>query len=49
MKDVAADQFADGRVPHVVPNVLGPDAGGSAGWSDVATIVPVEYVPRLRR
>jgi alpha-L-rhamnosidase len=40
MKDVAADQFADGRVPHVVPNVLGPDAGGSAGWSDVATIVP---------
>ncbi len=40
MKDVAADQFADGRVPHVVPNVLGPNAGGSAGWSDVATIVP---------
>jgi alpha-L-rhamnosidase len=40
MKDVAADQFADGRVPHVVPNVRGPDAGGSAGWSDVATIVP---------
>ncbi len=40
MKDVAADQFIDGRVPHVVPNVLGPDAGGSAGWSDVATIVP---------
>ncbi|MDP4284407.1 MAG: family 78 glycoside hydrolase catalytic domain [Bacteroidota bacterium] len=40
MKDVAADQFADGRVPHVVPNVLGPGAGGSAGWSDVATIVP---------
>jgi len=40
MKDVAADQFADGRVPHVVPNVLGPAAGGSAGWSDVATIVP---------
>ena len=40
MKDVAADQFPDGRIPHVVPNVLGPDAGGSAGWSDVATIVP---------
>ncbi len=40
MKDVAADQFADGRIPHVVPNVLGTDAGGSAGWSDVATIVP---------
>ena len=40
MKDVVADQFPDGRIPHVVPNVLGPDAGGSAGWSDVATIVP---------
>lgn len=40
MKDVAADQFIDGRVPHVVPNVLGAGAGGSAGWSDVATIVP---------
>ena len=40
MKDVAADQFPDGRVPHVIPNVLGPDAGGSAGWSDVATIIP---------
>ncbi|MDE3184406.1 MAG: family 78 glycoside hydrolase catalytic domain [Bacteroidota bacterium] len=40
MQDVAADQFADGRVPHVVPNVLGADAGGSAGWSDVSTIVP---------
>ncbi len=40
MKDVAADQFADGAVPHVIPNVLGPDGGGSAGWSDVATIIP---------
>ncbi len=40
LKDVAADQFASGAVPHVVPNVLGPDEGGSAGWSDVATIAP---------
>ncbi|KAA9035645.1 Bacterial alpha-L-rhamnosidase [Ginsengibacter hankyongi] len=40
MKDVAADQFPDGRVPHVIPNVLGPDAGGSTGWSDVSTIIP---------
>lgn len=44
LKDVAADQYADGSVPHVIPNVLaqgktsGP--GGSTGWSDVATIVP---------
>lgn len=40
MKDVAADQFKDGRVSHVVPNVLGKDAGGSSGWADVATIIP---------
>jgi alpha-L-rhamnosidase len=44
LKDVAADQYADGSVPHVIPNVIaqgrtsGP--GGSTGWSDVATIVP---------
>lgn len=40
LKDVAADQGADGKVPHVIPNVLGADAGGSAGWADVATIIP---------
>lgn len=40
MKDVAADQFANGAVPHVVPNVLGGNEGGSAGWADVSTIIP---------
>ena len=40
LKDVAADQEPDGRVPHVIPNVLGARAGGSAGWADVATIIP---------
>ncbi len=40
MKDVAVDQFENGSVPFVVPNVLGPTAGGSAGWADVATIIP---------
>ncbi len=39
LKDVAADQV-NGSVPFVVPNVLGPNAAGSAGWADVATIVP---------
>ena len=42
--DVAADQFASGSVPHVVPNVLpdfaGHEPGGAAGWADVATIIP---------
>ncbi len=40
LKDVAADQNADGRVPFVVPNVLDSMAGGSAGWADVSTIIP---------
>ena len=40
MKDVAADQQPNGSVPFVIPNVLGPNAGGSAGWADVATIIP---------
>jgi alpha-L-rhamnosidase len=39
LRDVAADQFASGAVPHVIPNVLG-NGGGSTGWSDVSTIVP---------
>jgi alpha-L-rhamnosidase len=40
MKDLAADQQPDGRVPFVVPNVLKPTSGGSAGWADAATIIP---------
>ncbi len=40
LKDVAADQRADGSVPFVVPNVLGQNEMGSAGWADVATIAP---------
>ena len=39
LKDVAADQV-NGNVPFVVPNVLGESSGGSAGWADVATIIP---------
>ena len=40
LKDVAADQGEDGRIPFVIPNVLGQAAGGSAGWADVCTIIP---------
>jgi alpha-L-rhamnosidase len=40
LKDVAADQGANGSVPFVVPNVLGVGASGSAGWADAATIIP---------
>ena len=40
LKDVAADQHLDGSVPFVIPNVLEPAAGASAGWADAATIIP---------
>ncbi|MBS1656437.1 MAG: family 78 glycoside hydrolase catalytic domain, partial [Bacteroidetes bacterium] len=40
MKDVAADQYANGSVPFVIPNVLGPNSGGSTGWADVSVIIP---------
>jgi alpha-L-rhamnosidase len=39
MLDVEADQV-DGKVPFVLPNVLGEGAVNSCGWADVATIVP---------
>ncbi|MBC2839326.1 family 78 glycoside hydrolase catalytic domain [Robiginitalea sp. SC105] len=42
LKDLSADQLENGSVPFVVPNVLGPNASGSAGWGDVATIIPWE-------
>jgi alpha-L-rhamnosidase len=38
--DLRTAQLADGRVPVVVPNVLGPDWSGIAGWSDAVCVVP---------
>ncbi|HEV7499209.1 MAG TPA: family 78 glycoside hydrolase catalytic domain, partial [Vicinamibacteria bacterium] len=41
--DVAADQYANGSVPYVVPDVLTlPDhpAAGSAAWADASVIIP---------
>jgi len=44
LKDVALDQQDDGAVPFVVPNVLTHDtrkgAAASAGWADVAVVLP---------
>ncbi|MFN0176430.1 MAG: family 78 glycoside hydrolase catalytic domain [Saprospiraceae bacterium] len=40
LKDLAADQHPDGMVPWVIPNVLRPRNGASAGWADAATIIP---------
>lgn len=39
LKDVEADQHADGGIPFVVPDVL-RNGGVSAGWADVAVIAP---------
>jgi alpha-L-rhamnosidase len=38
-RDIAADQLPNGRVPHVIPDVLKGD-GGSTAWADVSLIVP---------
>lgn len=40
LKDLAADQTAAGSIPFVIPNVLGENAGGSAGWADAGVIIP---------
>ncbi|MGN1248433.1 MAG: family 78 glycoside hydrolase catalytic domain [Candidatus Spyradocola sp.] len=42
LHDLNASQDAQGRIPHVIPNILGPNSAGSAAWGDVATIVPWE-------
>lgn len=39
LKDLSADQFRNGSVPHVIPNIF-DSTGGSAGWADAATIIP---------
>ena len=38
LKDVAADQLANGSVPFVIPNVK--QGNGATGWADVCTIIP---------
>ena len=43
LRDLSADQYENGSVPHVIPDALTtPDraAAGSAGWADAAVIVP---------
>jgi len=39
LKDLSADQYANGAIPHVVPDVL-RNKQTSAGWADVAVIAP---------
>ena len=43
MKDLAADQYKDGRVPDVIPDALRlteGEASGRTGWADACTIIP---------
>ncbi len=40
LDDLSADQMDNGAVPHVIPNVLGDNAAGAAGWGDAAAVVP---------
>jgi alpha-L-rhamnosidase len=40
LRDVQADQLPNGSIPFVVPNVINEGSSGSAGWGDVATIIP---------
>ena len=43
LRDVAADQYENGSVPHVIPDALtrpGNLAAGAAGWGDAAVIIP---------
>ena len=39
LTDLSIDQFPDGKVPLLIPNIGNPD-GGIPGWGDVATILP---------
>ncbi|MBN2813944.1 MAG: family 78 glycoside hydrolase catalytic domain, partial [Bacteroidales bacterium] len=39
LRDLEADQV-EGRVPFVIPNVLGSGSVNSAGWADAATVIP---------
>ncbi len=40
LEDLAAEQWPDGGVPYVIPDVLRADDPAAAAWSDAATIVP---------
>ncbi|MCE4565400.1 glycoside hydrolase family 78 protein [Maribellus sp. CM-23] len=39
MKDVESDQLEDGKVPHVIPDVLNKQ-GGATGWADAVAVIP---------
>lgn len=46
LESMRDDQEADGRIPHVIPNVLPRWPGDSPGWMDAATIIPWQVYVR---
>lgn len=42
LNDLKADQYENGKVPAVIP-LMKRGNDGSAGWADVATIIPWDY------
>ncbi|MDR0405643.1 MAG: glycoside hydrolase family 78 protein, partial [Clostridiales bacterium] len=40
LNDLRLEQFADGGIPAVIPNVLGKEGASSAAWGDAAVICP---------
>ncbi|WP_231426200.1 MULTISPECIES: glycoside hydrolase family 78 protein [Pedobacter] len=43
LADLSVDQHENGNVPVVIPDVRSKANAGSAGWGDVATIIPYNY------
>jgi alpha-L-rhamnosidase len=43
LRDLAADQKANGSIPFVIPDVLtrgSPTGGGATGWADAGVVIP---------
>lgn len=40
LRDLRSQQYEDGGVPYVIPQVFRPEKQSSAGWSDAAVICP---------
>jgi alpha-L-rhamnosidase len=47
LEDLAAEQFDDGAVPFIVPNVLEWAQNPAAAWGDAATVVPTVLFERF--
>lgn len=43
LHDLKADQHPTGNIPVVIPDVRAVKNAGSAGWGDVATIIPWDF------